>query len=151
MQVAVSAVTINAALLTIDTTTGQVTFAANISGTITAITKAAQAVITIGAHSLTTNHSVYISGVSGMTEINGQRANIVATGATTITVAINSSGYSTYTSGGTVNTRPQGAEPVTGGCEFDIPVRFDTALAIDQTQPAHRQLDSVELVELLSP
>ena len=78
---AVSAVTINAALLTIDTTTGQVTFAANISGTITAITKAAQAVITIGAHSLTTNHSVHISGVSGMTEINGQRANIVATGA----------------------------------------------------------------------
>jgi uncharacterized phage protein (TIGR02218 family) len=73
-------------------------------GTITAITKAASAVVTIGANTYVAGEIVSFSGVSGMTQINGLNGTVTGVGATTITVNINSSGFSTYTSGGTVAT-----------------------------------------------
>lgn len=135
----------------VNTVNGQVTFSTNKTFSITGITKAASAVLTIGSHTITVNESVHISGVSGMTQINGQRATVTATTGTTITVAINSTSYSTYTSGGTVNTRPQAGETVTGGCEFDIPARFDTELEIKHHQIDYRDIANLELVELLNP
>ena len=68
---------------------------------ITAITQAASAVVTIGAHTVLVGEQVTFSGVGGMVEINGLTAAVTATAATTITVAINSSGFTAYTSGGT--------------------------------------------------
>jgi hypothetical protein len=68
--------------------------------TITAITQAASAVITIGAHSFANNDVVHISGVVGMVEINGLSGTVTATAATTITVNINSAVFTAYTSGG---------------------------------------------------
>ena len=70
------------------------------SKAITAITKAASAVVTVGAHTFALGDVVAFSGVVGMTQINGLSAAVTAFNATTITVAINSSGFSTYTSGG---------------------------------------------------
>jgi len=133
------------------TTTGRVTFAANQTYNITAITKAASAVLTIGSHPLVAGQSVQVSGVSGMTQINGLRALITAKDATTITVAINSTAFSTYTSGGAVNTRPQAGEAVTAGFEFDFPVRFNTTLPIGQDYPGYRSVDGVELMEIINP
>lgn len=72
------------------------------SKSITGITKATQAVVTIGAHTFIVGDEVTFSGVVGMTQINGLSALVTAVAATTITVAINSTGFSTYTSGGTV-------------------------------------------------
>lgn len=151
VRVAVSAIEIDATRWSVDTTTGLVTFSADKTYTITGITKAAQAVLTIGTHTLTTADSVHVSGVAGMTQINGLRAAIVATGGTTITVAINSSAFSTYTSGGAVHTRPQTGEAVTAGFEFDFPVRFNSALPVGQDYPRHRSVDGVELIELVNP
>jgi uncharacterized protein (TIGR02217 family) len=151
-KVAVSAVEIASSGWTVDTTTGRVTFAANKTGTITAITKAASAVISIAGHTFVGGESVYISGVAGMTEINGQRALISSVSAgVSITVAINSTAYSTYTSGGVANTRPQGAEPVTGGCQFDIPCRFNSRLDVQHLSPGIRESGSIEIVEILNP
>jgi uncharacterized protein (TIGR02217 family) len=65
-----------------------------------------------------------------------------------------SSGVSVDTTTGRVTISPAPSHPadvITGGCQFDIPVRFDTALDIDQMAPNHRQLNNVELVELLAP
>lgn len=76
------------------------------TGIITAITKAAQAEITIGAHSFPVNADVTIANVSGMTQINGLTAAITAISATTVTVAINSTAFSTYTSGGSIDAIP---------------------------------------------
>lgn len=60
--------------------------------------------ITVGAsHGYVVNNTVYVSGVAGMTEINGRRGLITAIGGSTITVNINSTAYTTYTSGGQVN------------------------------------------------
>jgi uncharacterized protein (TIGR02217 family) len=136
---------------TVDTTTGLVTFVAN-TKSITAISKAASAVITLDfGHGFLGGESVYVSGVSGMTQINGARYYVTATSPTTITVAVNSTAFSTYTSGGSVTTVPQSGEAVTGGFEFDFPVRFATTLPVGQDYPGYRPVDGVSLVELLNP
>lgn len=131
-------------------TTGQITFSANKSKSVTAITKAASAVVTVGTHTLLVGESVYFSGVAGMTQINGLRGLITAIGATTITVAINSTGFSTYTSGGTVNTRPQTGETVSSGCEFDIPCRFNSRIDIQHIASDVREAGDIDIVELLN-
>ncbi|WAG76975.1 DUF2460 domain-containing protein [Metapseudomonas furukawaii] len=135
----------------VDTTTGLVTLAANKTDTITAITKASQAVITVGTHTFVVGESVVITGVVGMTQINGLRALITAVAATTITVAINSTAFSTYTSGGVVNTGPQAGEAVTGGCRFDIPMRFNADLSGTFTSYNLVGVTGIGLVEDLNP
>jgi len=136
---------------TLDTTTGQIAFSANLTKAITGISKAASAVIDFGsAHPFTPGQTVHVGGVAGMTEINGQRAAIESCCANTNTVAINSSGYGTYTSGGTANTQPQSTETVTGGCLFDLPVRFDSDLAINGNGNV-RTTGTIAIVELLAP
>lgn len=65
-----------------------------------------------------------------------------------------SSGVSVDTTTGRITISPAPSYPadtITGGCEFDIPVRFDVDLSVDQSAPAIRMLESVELVELLAP
>ena len=151
VRVAIGATEIRAADWSVDATTGRVTFAADKTIAITAITKAASAVLTVGANSFAVGESVQVSSVVGMTDINGMRALVTARDTTTITVAINSTAFSTYTSGGVVHTRPQAGEAVTAGFEFDFPVRFNTTLPIGQDYPGYRAVDGVELIELLNP
>lgn len=116
---------------TVSTVTGIVTFSADITKTINAITQAAQAQITFTAsHGLSIGHTFHVSGVAGMTQINGQRVTVTAiNSATQVTVNVDSTAYSAYTSGGTINTIPQSGEIVRAGFEFDVPVRFDTDVA----------------------
>jgi len=134
----------------VSTTTGQITFT-NLTKAITGISKAANAVITLGSHTYNVNDSVYISGVSGMVQINGLRAFITAKDATTITVAINSTAFSTYTSGGNVNTAPQAGEAVYGGCEYDLPCRFNSRIDVTSMAPGIRESSQIEIIELLNP
>lgn len=136
---------------TVDTTTGLVTFA-NTTKSITGISQSAAAVITLDiGHGFIGGESVYVSGVSGMTQINGARYYVTTVAPTTITVAVNSSAFSAYTSGGTVKTAPQVGEAVTAGFEFDWPVRFNGSMVIGQDYPTHRNADGIELVEILNP
>jgi len=51
----------------------------------------------------------------------------------------------------TIAPAPLITDVVTGGCQFDIPVRFDGVIDVDQFAPAHRDIKNVELVELLNP
>ena len=137
---------------TVSTVTGLVTMAANKTRAITAITKAAQAVVTVGAHTFLAGESVAFTGVLGMTQINGLRALITAISGTTITVAINSTGFGTYTSGGTVQTNPLTGEVVTAGFQFDLPMRFDSDLS-GLTFATFDTLSTggINLVEILNP
>lgn len=137
---------------TTDTTTGRVTFPANKTATITAITQATQAVVTVDpGHGIVGGESVHFSDVTGMTEINGQRALVLTAGPTSITVALNTTAYTAHTSGGALSTRPQDGETVTGGCEFDLPCRFDTAIDVTPLAPDVRETSTIEIVELLNP
>lgn len=76
--------------------------------TITAATQANPCVVTSAAHGYSIGNWVFISGIVGMTQLNGRYFIITATTTNTFTlanlnnVAINSTGYTAYTSGGTV-------------------------------------------------
>lgn len=148
--VGVSGAAYPAAQWSVDNTTGIVTMVANKTGTITAISKASSAVITV-ANTNVVGESVYISGVVGMTEINGLRALITARTAGSITVAINSALFSTYVSGGVINTRPQTGEAVTAGCQFDLPMRFDADLRGDFSNWDTVNAAGLQLTEILNP
>lgn len=142
---------------TVDTSNGTVDYAEN-QGGITNIVKGAETVVTVGAgHGYALGESVVVSGVSSMTEINGLRANITATAAETITLAINSNGFTDYVvpsegDDGQVNQAPQSSlgEAAIAGCLFDLPMRFETDLT-DLTYSNWDTLGTtVQLVELLS-
>lgn len=143
----------NALTWDVDTTTGLLSFPANGSALISGITKAAQAVISFlsesGPHY--PGQTVHISGVSGMTQINGLRAMIVSQSAGQITIDLNTTAFSTYTSGGSFNTRPQTGESVTAGFEFDFPIRFLTTLPVGMDYPGYRPVESLRFEELLNP
>jgi uncharacterized protein (TIGR02217 family) len=131
--------------ISVDTTTGLVTLPVVNSKSITAITKASSAVVTVGAaHGFATNDLVYFSGVVGMTEINGQVGTVTATGATTITVNINSTNYTTYSSGGTAATYVTTTDVLDATYQFDVPVRFD----MDNLRYIQQDLDYFDFNEL---
>jgi hypothetical protein len=95
---------------------------------ITGITQAASAVVTINSPAPTNPFSVgevaTIYGVNGMTQINGTSATVSAiggaAGAWTITVSINSSAFSAYTSGGGI----QGVRYAERLTNFDVMQRL---------------------------
>jgi uncharacterized protein (TIGR02217 family) len=139
---------------TVDVTTGRITLPENKSRTITSISQAASAVIGVGAgHPYLVGDSVAFKDVLGMNQINGLRGTVTATGASTITTSINSSAFSAYTSGGTVQTHPlnTGLDIITGGCEFDIPCAFDAAFSVTGLENGFREVGSQRLVEILNP
>lgn len=75
--------------------------------TITNITQANPAVVTITAHPYANGDQVYISGVSGMTEVNGYHYLVANATANTFEITdldgnnIDSTGFTAYSSGGT--------------------------------------------------
>lgn len=71
---------------------------------ITAITQAASAVVTVSGHTFVVGDVVAFSGVVGMIQINGLTGTVTAITTTTITVNINSTAFTAYSSGGTAAT-----------------------------------------------
>jgi uncharacterized protein (TIGR02217 family) len=137
---------------TVDTTTGIITLSANKTDTVVDITQAASAVVDIGTNTIAIGDSVHFSGVVGMTEINGKRGLVTAKpDSTHITVNIDSTAFTAYASGGTINTRPQTGETVRAGCEFDIPCRFETDLSGITHENYNIMGVTVQLIEWLNP
>lgn len=133
----------------LDTTTGLVTLNALITKSITAITQAASAVVTVGAaHGFVTNDWIYFTGVLGMTAINGLVGLVTATAATTVTVAIASTGFAAYTSGGTATKYLASTDMLDFSGQFDNVVRFDTdELNLVQEEVSYRSWGGVPLIE----
>ena len=71
-----------------------------LSATITAATQATQCVLTCTS-TFALGNSITISGVVGMTELNGNTYKIIAIDATTITLDVDSTGFTAYSSTGT--------------------------------------------------
>lgn len=86
--------------------------------TITGITAANPVVVTSTAHGLSVGAVVYITGVSGMTEINGMAGVVTAQDTNTFTLGgINGSAFTAYTSGGSAT--PQTMTQVENVTNFD--------------------------------
>ena len=78
---------------------GQITEATK---TITAITKANPAVVTATSHGYSNGDHIWINDVGGMTEVNGRRYTVANKTTNTFELSgVDSSNYTTYTSGGT--------------------------------------------------
>ena len=94
--------------------------------TISGITKANPAVVTATSHGYSNGDEVLISGVGGMTEVNGKRFLVADKTTNTFElqdkdgVDINSSSFTTYTSGGVSNKVFEIATPYTTAQLFDI-------------------------------
>lgn len=74
--------------------------AVSLSADISAITKANPGAVTATAHGFASGDRVVISGVAGMTQVNGVVYTITVSDADTFTIGVDSSGFGTYTSGG---------------------------------------------------
>lgn len=89
--------------------------------TVTAITQATQAVVTLstggGSNPFAVGNTITFASVGGMTQINGLVGTVTAIGgvttAWTVTVNINSTSFSAYTSGGTAASFGVGNEILT--------------------------------------
>jgi len=68
---------------------------------ISSITQAILAVVTSAAHGLSTGNTVYITGVEGMTELNGNSYSVTVINANTYSIAVDSTAFTAYVSGGT--------------------------------------------------
>jgi uncharacterized protein (TIGR02217 family) len=112
---------------TLDTTTGLLTLTPDATVGISAITQASPGVVTTAAaHGLTTGDTVYLTGIGGMTELNGRAFQITVIDPTSFSLdGEDTSAYGAYTSGGTVESYVQPSESLTWTGEFDVPVRFD--------------------------
>jgi|GEM_PF-568160 len=72
------------------------------SGSISDVTNANPAIVTSTGHGLSTGAEVLITGIVGMTELNGNTYRITAIDGNTFRLeGVDSSGYSSYSSGGT--------------------------------------------------
>lgn len=70
------------------------------TATITGATQANPCVLTVSSHTFAVGETITISGVSGMTQLNGNSYEITAQTATTLTIDVDSSGFTAYSSGG---------------------------------------------------
>jgi hypothetical protein len=82
---------------------------------ITAITKANPAVVSSAGHNFTNGEAIFISGVVGMTEVNNRWFTVAGAvaGVSYQLSGVNSTGYTTYTSGGTAQRTYEIASPYT--------------------------------------
>lgn len=83
------------------------------TGSITGATKASSCVLTINSHIFSVGESLTITGVSGMTQLNNNTYTITAITVNTVTINVDSTGFSTYTSGGTATAYAKAITNVT--------------------------------------
>lgn len=83
------------------------------SQTITSITQASSAVVTVTSHGYSTGDYVRFSNVTGMRQIDGYLFQITVTGANTFTIPLNTSGFAAAATGGSVRKvqRPSIMQP----------------------------------------
>ena len=97
---------------------GQIT---NASQNITGITKANPAVVTVASHGYTNGTDVWINSVGGMTEVNGRRYTIANATTNTFELSgVDSTNYTTYTSGGTAASVYEISSPYTEAQLYEI-------------------------------
>lgn len=114
--------------IAIDTTTGVITFVADASSAVSALTPGVTTSVTLGGAlgPLAIGEKLYLSGITGTVaaSLNGLAHAITNIVGAVYTLSTNTNGLA-YTSGGTGYAYPQAGETLTIACEFDVPVRLD--------------------------
>jgi hypothetical protein len=94
-----------------------------VSAAITGATNATLCVLTTTT-TLAPGTLVTISGVNGMTELNGNTYTVVANTGTLLTISVDSTAFGVYTSGGTVNSINNVVNYLTGVINVSFPVNI---------------------------
>lgn len=154
---AASPVTIGAGAgqIAIDYTTGIVTFVADDSDTVSAVSVGATTDVTLGSAltGLAIGEKLWLDSLVGTvsTVLNNVAHPITNIVGAVYTISANTTGLA-YTSGGVGRAFPQAGEALTWAGTFDVPVRFDTDLMraqADRTSIGGSYTwDSIELVEI---
>lgn len=97
---------------------------------VTGITQAATAVITSPFHSVVNGDTVFVSGVYGMSQINGGPYVVTAVAGDNITINLNSSGFSPYLSGGAIQRQNGTIDYITGAVALDFGIAPDNGANI---------------------
>jgi len=106
---------------------GQITETALV---ITAISQANPAVVTIASHGFSNGNEVFLSGVAGMTEVNGKKFIVANQTANTFELAgTDSSSYTAYASGGTAARIYEISTPYLQADLFDANNRLNLRIA----------------------
>lgn len=136
----------------LDTTTGVVTFVADLSQNVTAVTINANPVITLAAAltGLIAGSKLYLTGLGGSVSgvLNGLAHSILSVSGAQYTIATSTLGLA-YSSGGIGRKYAQATDALTWAGQFDVPVRFDTDYADLQIEgPNFNRGQSLTLVEI---
>lgn len=117
--------------------------------TITGITKADPAVVTATAHGFEDGWQVYINDVSGMTEINGFYVRVANKDANTFECyGIDTTKFTTYTSGGTV-IRKEPLSDYQDGYVYEVPADFLKIVTMEE-KPQYELIGSGNSQRILS-
>ncbi len=104
--------------------------------TITAITKANPGKVTATGHGYSTGDTVQIASVVGMTQINGRQFTVTVVDANSFTIGVDTSGFTTYASGGTAQKVMPYQAPADGTWQF---AQFGSlAIAVDGVDPPQK-------------
>lgn len=101
-----------------------------LTATITNTSQATQCVVTC-ANSFSAGQFVTISGVNGMTELNGNTYEIISATPTDITIDVNSTGFTAYTSGGTATVIHNVINYETGEVRLTFPTNIPDGININ--------------------
>lgn len=135
--------------VSVDTTTGIVTLGPLSTIDILGITQANPGVITTdGAHGLSNGDEVYLSSIGGMTELNGVAVTVTVVDADEFSIGVNTSAYTAYTTGGTVEQFIETGDTMTWSGQYDIPCRFDTDEISISLETYELGATSIPIVEL---
>lgn len=133
----------------LDTTTGIVTWVADSSSTVTAVTVGTTTVVTLTAalSGLIVGGRLFLSGLGGTVgaTLNGFAHAITVIAANVYTLSVNTTGLA-WTSGGSGFKYPQPADALTWSGDFDYPVRFDA----DEIRTSMEARDGAESLHFLS-
>ena len=154
--VVIGASPLSAGNATIDYTTGILTFTADASASVTAVTVGATTQITLSSDliPLSVAEKLYLSGLTGTvaTTLNGLAHTITQIQSGNVYVISTSTVGLAYTSGGTGYAYPQAGETLKWSGEFDVPVRFNfdrMRAAIILGGPTAQRLATWDQIELL--
>ncbi len=135
----------------VSTTTGVLTFSANVSlGISNAVSSGSNTIITVASTGLVTGQTALFSTFTGdWAGINGIRYQLTRLSGTSFSFPHNSSAYAAYSSNaGQLDTIPQTGEYIVAGYDFDVPVRFNSdSIIIEQISPGIEQ-SNIELIEI---
>ncbi|WP_175837104.1 DUF2460 domain-containing protein [Burkholderia anthina] len=123
----------NSALVTggmsIDTTTGLVTFAAFASANVTGVTVGSSTVVTLAStlSGLAVGGLLYLSGLAGADAalLNGQQFSVSAISGSQYTLSVNTAGKTITAGSGVGSMYVQPSDTLSWVGQFDVPVRFD--------------------------